>query len=294
MRISQAARKFDVPRYQLEYWRKTGLLSPGSEGLTFEDLLKLRFILACKKKKLSLQRIRAYLKLPGIYSAEGEASFQDNLKVLEGAQVVTVEGEDLVQPETRQLFFDYEGRGSAARILPFEKPEGETEELSELEANFQEALSELDLKKVKLILDEILARHPEHLGALIECGNIAFEAEELSHALEYYEKALEINPGCSEALYNIANIYFKQGKNAAAIRAYQNAIELDPDFPEAYYNLALLYYALGYLDRASLLLRNYLDLDPDSEWSEQAEQFLDRINDAIRNKEESSLFPDFQ
>ncbi len=61
MRISEAAVKFSLPRHYIHYWRKIGLLSSGGGELEFQDLLKVRFILDCKRRGISLQKIRQAL-----------------------------------------------------------------------------------------------------------------------------------------------------------------------------------------------------------------------------------------
>jgi tetratricopeptide (TPR) repeat protein len=42
--------------------------------------------------------------------------------------------------------------------------------------------------------DETLQRNPNHFGALAGCGAIYAQREELDRALEYFERALEVNP----------------------------------------------------------------------------------------------------
>jgi tetratricopeptide (TPR) repeat protein len=42
--------------------------------------------------------------------------------------------------------------------------------------------------------DETLKRNPNHFGALSGCGAIYAQRDELDRALEYLERALEVNP----------------------------------------------------------------------------------------------------
>ena len=51
--------------------------------------------------------------------------------------------------------------------------------------------------------DETLKRNPNHFGALAGCGAIYAQRDELEQALEYFERALEVNPnmpGVEQAL----------------------------------------------------------------------------------------------
>ena len=299
MKVTKASQKFNVTRHQIDYWRRTGLLSNQANqdgSLAFDDLLKLKFIIDCKRNSLSLQKIRNYIRWNIQTGPAGEDHWRSQLKVpmigpIPG-EVFEEEGR-LVNPMTGQLYFDYnpdaESTGKS-KIVSFRKnltPADQEERLLEsLEVRFQEALAQGDRKLVTEILKEILAITPEHLGALIEMGNLAFEAQEYDDAIEFYELALKITPHCVEAIYNLANLYFKQKKFSVAIRYYQMSIDLDPDFSEAYYNLALVYYSLKFPEKALSLFEYYLRLDPDSSWRHQAEQFIEDIEQILSEQKE--------
>ena len=291
MNIARAARKFHVPRYQIDYWRKTGLLSNRPAGLNFDDLRRLRFIVECKRKNLSLQKIRGYIyEAPGPEAEEresggnGESPDRDrirNLQVQETALVLLREDGSLLQPESGQLYFDYQADEEPGRIVQMSEAGADRLREAELRSLEERLADAPDASEVRKILKRILKLDPEHLGALIEWGNIAFENKDYDTAIEMYEKAVELSPTCVEAVYNLANLYFKQKKYAVAIRYYLMSIEYDSEFPESYYNLALVYYSLKYMDKALQLFEAYIRMDPDSVWRAQAEQFMDDIHQTM-------------
>jgi tetratricopeptide (TPR) repeat protein len=51
--------------------------------------------------------------------------------------------------------------------------------------------------------DEVLKRNPQHFGALSGCGQILFRMERLERALEYWKRAVEVNPNMPGVEVNI-------------------------------------------------------------------------------------------
>jgi tetratricopeptide (TPR) repeat protein len=60
--------------------------------------------------------------------------------------------------------------------------------------------------------DEVMKRNPHHFGALSGYGLIYVKRGELEHALEYFEKALDINPNMRGVEETIELIRYKLGK----------------------------------------------------------------------------------
>ncbi len=291
MRVAAAAKKFAVPSHHIRYLRKTGLLSSASPFLDLADLVRLQFIAECRRRRLSLQRIRRFLA--NSEAREGGHG-SPRPRLLESADLVLVEANRLVDPTSGQLLFDYrtEPPDRSGLVVDISRRIGENgreARLGRLEGRFQEALASATEAEVRSILEEILALEPDHTGALIELGNLAFEHSQYQDAEHFYDRAISLVPDCAEAIYNLANVYFRQKKYAAAIRSYQTSLSLDPDFPEAYYNLALVYFSLQHLERAGHFFRCYLELDPDSGWRGQAEEFLAEIEN-LKNAETPPLF----
>jgi tetratricopeptide (TPR) repeat protein len=54
--------------------------------------------------------------------------------------------------------------------------------------------------------DEVLKRNPRHFGALAGLGQIHFQLEQLERSLEWFTKALEVNPNMTGVEINIGGI----------------------------------------------------------------------------------------
>jgi tetratricopeptide (TPR) repeat protein len=63
---------------------------------------------------------------------------------------------------------------------------------------------------------------------------------EHDHAIDDYNKAIEINPKDAAAYYNRGNAYEKKGDKARAIADFSKAIEINPNDQDAKNSLARL------------------------------------------------------
>lgn len=54
-------------------------------------------------------------------------------------------------------------------------------------------------------------------------GNVYFRMKELSKAVEYYQKALRLNPDFAEAAYNLTVALIQSGRTGEAARAAERA-----------------------------------------------------------------------
>ncbi|MDQ3651041.1 MAG: tetratricopeptide repeat-containing serine protease family protein, partial [Acidobacteriota bacterium] len=70
------------------------------------------------------------------------------------------------------------------------------------------------------------------------------------NALQYFENAVNKNPGRVEAWIQVGYCKVKQGKNSDAIRAYQQALLLKPNSVEAYNKLGDAHYYAGSFHKA--------------------------------------------
>lgn len=82
-------------------------------------------------------------------------------------------------------------------------------------------------------------------------------------AIEYFQKAIEIEPKNHEYIYNLASAYFLNGWLAEALQFFTQAILLAPDKVDYRYSLAYLYYQKEEYDKAVFELKNIKKLNPE-------------------------------
>ena len=139
------------------------------------------------------------------------------------------------------------------------------------------------LKQIKKEEDKIIAEENKienissnnenvnHIKALMtketEYVNIGldyFNKNNFNTAIEYFNKAIEINPNDKYGYFNRANAYLRLKEHQNAINDYNKVIELDPTYSEAFFNRGLIYYDLKLYNKAindySIVLKlNVLD-----------------------------------
>jgi tetratricopeptide (TPR) repeat protein len=125
------------------------------------------------------------------------------------------------------------------------------------------------------------------LGYIYETRSIAPFINEYNEALEYYLKALDLTTSSSSArntgiiIYlntRIGYIYFEKKKYSQAIEYLESAIKMSPHNAEVYYYLGLSYNKIGEKEKAREFLSRVIELAPQSEFAQEAEKKLKKIN----------------
>lgn len=99
------------------------------------------------------------------------------------------------------------------------------------EGNFREAL--------KLFLSSAhLTSDPD---TYLEIGNCYYMLNEPSEAIEYWNRAIGLNPKCAKAYSNMGNLYYKLGQTEKAISFWTVALISKPEDSQTCLNLAIAF-----------------------------------------------------
>lgn len=110
--------------------------------------------------------------------------------------------------------------------------------------------------------------------ALYNMGIDYYSQNQVQKSMDYFKRAISIDPKFYEAYYNLAQIQASYGYTDAAIKSYEKVVQLKPDDYESVYELSRLLYKRGYLSRAI----TYLDKIPtDSDIVTQATTLKGKI-----------------
>ena len=103
----------------------------------------------------------------------------------------------------------------------------------------------------------------------LDKGNFYFDAEDYNKAVEYYNKAVELNPNYGTAWNNIGVAYYNLGNYNKAVEYYNKSLELNPDYDIAWNNLGLAYRRLGNYNKAVECYNKAVRLNPkyDTAWN---------------------------
>jgi tetratricopeptide (TPR) repeat protein len=116
------------------------------------------------------------------------------------------------------------------------------------------------LQEAEQLYRQILARQPDHAGALHYLGLIAQRAGRGDIAVDLIRRAIVLWPNYAEAHSNLGNILMDNGRLDEAVAAYHKAIALSPRFPKAFYNLGNALVSRGQLDEAIAAYRQAIAL----------------------------------
>jgi len=100
----------------------------------------------------------------------------------------------------------------------------------------------------------------------------------LDMALNYYQKAIDLNPYYAVAYNDIGVVLESKGDTKRAKEAYLRAISLEPNYLSAYYNLAALYEKESDFDQAAYYWRMRINLGDWSDvWTWRAKEHLEDL-----------------
>ncbi len=91
-------------------------------------------------------------------------------------------------------------------------------------------------------------------------GVIYADKGEIEKAEEQYKKAVDYNPGLSEAYVNLGSIYGDRGDHQMALYYYRTALKQGADSAFVLYNIGIEYHNQGLLDQAEESYRQSLSL----------------------------------
>ncbi|XP_075901799.1 small glutamine-rich tetratricopeptide repeat-containing protein alpha [Nelusetta ayraudi] len=190
-----------------------------------------------KRLAMSIIQFLQQQQQAGGLSSGAQESLEVAVQCLETAFEVSTDDQSLVVPMTLEEMFS-----SATAELP-----------AESQVNNNSAHSSLT--------DEERAE----AETLKSDGNDQMKVENFSTAVEFYSKAIAINPHNAVYYCNRAAAYSKLGNYAGAVQDCEQAISIDPNYSKAYGRMGLALASLNKHTEAVSYYRKALELDPDNE-----------------------------
>jgi tetratricopeptide (TPR) repeat protein len=147
-------------------------------------------------------------------------------------------------------------------------------------AEVQYRASEMDpsyLAEAQRALEHIIEQQPSNAEALRNLGNVAFDREQPTKAVEYYTRYLVLKPDDKNVQTDMATMMLAAGKVDEAIAAYQKILASDASFFQAQFNLGLAYQKAGNQVQAVAALQKARALAPDEKVRGQLDQMIGRV-----------------
>ena len=121
------------------------------------------------------------------------------------------------------------------------------------------------LKNEELELTEQLMRDFQGRDdSLVIMGNLCYRHGNVIKALEYWNKALEINPKQVNVYKSMALLYMKKGKFDDAVAQFRKALEIQPQLPDVYSNIGHALMMSGRPKEAIEALEKEIQISPNS------------------------------
>jgi len=119
------------------------------------------------------------------------------------------------------------------------------------------------LQQAQQLYQQILARQPDHAGAMHHLGVLAHQQEQNDLAAELIRKAIALNPNVPQAHNSLGTALQAIGQTDEAIASYTHALALKPKFPSALFNLGAAQQSKGQLDESIAAYRAAIATQPD-------------------------------
>ncbi len=118
--------------------------------------------------------------------------------------------------------------------------------------------------KADSLYEKILAQDPNNAEAILRRGAIASENGDYTTAVDYYTRALDLEPDNCGLWFNLGILYFQEIKNnEEAVNAFSRAKELCPDDANPRINLNVVLLTMERFDEAMANLETFTQDFPD-------------------------------
>ena len=123
----------------------------------------------------------------------------------------------------------------------------------------------------------ILERNPDNLDAIRTLGNIAFDRNDPTRAMEYYRRYLKLKPDDLSVQTDLGTMLLSSQQVEAALKTYQDVLTVDPTFFQAQFNLAIAYRTAGDEAKALAALTRARDIAADDATRQRVDALLARL-----------------
>jgi tetratricopeptide (TPR) repeat protein len=117
------------------------------------------------------------------------------------------------------------------------------------------------------LAEQLLRDFPDSEESLVVMGNLCYRHGDVIKALEYWNKALQINPKQANVYKSIALLYMKKGQFDDAVTQFRRALEIQPQLPDVYVNIGHSLMMSGQPEEAIEALQKEIQISPDADFA---------------------------
>ena len=127
---------------------------------------------------------------------------------------------------------------------------------------------------------EAVNQNPKDYDSLVKLGNLYYDAQQFSDAIQYYGRALEIHPENADVRTDMGTAYWYSGNADKAIVALEAALKYSPGHPQTLFNLGWVRWQ-GKADPKGAVeaWEKLLKANPDYPQRQQVEQYISKAKE---------------
>jgi len=92
---------------------------------------------------------------------------------------------------------------------------------------------------IRMVQDE-MAQNPKDPKPPLGLANFLYDQKRFAQSIEWYQKALALDPSNVDARTDMGTAYFNSGKPDQALEAYHKSLDLDPHHAQTMFNLIVV------------------------------------------------------
>jgi Flp pilus assembly protein TadD len=117
-------------------------------------------------------------------------------------------------------------------------------------------------RNLEILWRDTLAKNPDCSMAYNNLGSLLYDQGHMEEAMEYYRKAIQIDPNNCEAFINLGIAFAARGESDKAIESYRRAIQIHPNDCDTLNNLGSTLAREGRIDQAIKNYRQAIQINP--------------------------------
>lgn len=129
-------------------------------------------------------------------------------------------------------------------------------------------------------LQENLKANPDGFRENVDLANFLYDNQHFNEAINYYSKALEINPNQPDILVDTGVSYFNLKKFSDAKIYFEKALKIKEDHINALYNMGVVSAQLGEMPQMLEYWERLVAVAPESDQAKAAKQSMDQVKES--------------
>ena len=121
-----------------------------------------------------------------------------------------------------------------------------------------------------------LQEDPDNFNLIVQAGNAFFDIGRYNQAIQYYEKAITIQP-VVDILIDLGVCYFNLDKLDSALTTMEEALKQNPNHKQGLYNIGIVLYNIGRIESALENWQHLTHAHPGTPEADRVQQYINEI-----------------